>query len=129
MSATISSSKRSQSVLSESDDSPKKSPTGYFSDRGCLKTKPIRKSKFLSRKQVMFRYMEKVERINKKLRDMQKMKHKREVIRRSHETKVNIHKIYDSLNIANNNLYNDHSAGDNSLYNLIQKFQHMSRAF
>ena len=40
-----------------------------------VRQKPIRKAKFMSRKEIMFRYMEKVERINNKLLE-QKRRHK-----------------------------------------------------
>lgn len=134
MSATYSSSKRSQSVLSESDNTPKTSPKEYFSERGCLKAKRIRKSKFLSRKQVMFRYMEKVERINKKLRDMQRLKYRREILRHKYaqEQKAKFMDIYENLhkvNIENKDMYNDMSGCENSLKNLIQKFQDLSKAY
>ena len=129
MSADNSFSKRSQSVLSESDDVPKGICREYFSDRGSLRKKPIRKSKFLSRKQVMFRYMEKVERINKKLRDMQKMKLKRDIYNQKCIQKINIMNVYQSINIANRDIYNDLSSCENNLRNLLMKFKSPTESF
>ena len=126
MSADHSFSKRSQSVLSEADDVPKGICREYFSDRGSLRKKPIRKSKFLSRKQVMFRYMEKVEMINKKLRDMQRIKLKRNIYNQKCIQKISIMNFYQNINTANRDMYNDLSSCENNLRNLLMNMKFKS---
>lgn len=117
----VSCSKRSQSVLSEDDDVPKGNSREYFSDRGSLRKKPIRKSKFLSRKQVMFKYMERVERINKKLRDMQKMKLKREILNQQRCQPMNVMSVLQNINNLNSGMDNDLNCAEDNLRSLIMK--------
>lgn len=65
-----SSQKKSLSTQSTTNESCKKD---VHSCDFAIRKKPIRKAKFLSRKEAMFRYMEQVEAINKKL-TVQKIK-------------------------------------------------------
>ena len=74
MSAEHCYSKRSLSQTTDDESTKKTFDKDYFSERGSQRKAPIRKPKFLSRRQIMFRYMEKVDNINKKLKDLQKIK-------------------------------------------------------
>lgn len=80
--------KRSQSVTSEDEDKvPVCSYKGSRSDLGAPRAKPIKKPKFLTRKQVMYRYMERVEKINNKLLEMKKIKAQQRMQAQMHSQK------------------------------------------
>lgn len=79
MSAEYCYSKRSLSQTTDDESKKTTSDRGYFSERGSLRKKPIRKPKFLSRRQIMFKYMEKVDKINKKLKDLKRSKARKQI--------------------------------------------------
>ena len=130
MSVDYSISKRSQSVTSESDSkTPNTEQKGCHSDLGSPRAKPIKKPKFLTRKQVMFRYMERVETINNKLREMQKLKLKQRMQSQKHSQKkamVNTIKIKvtskNSNQIANLAVLNTSRAAQENMIQLLHKF-------
>lgn len=80
MSGERSYSKRSLSQTTDDQTVKKSFDKEYCSDKGSLRKKPIRKPKFLSRRQIMFQYMEKVDRINAKLKTIKKAKQMRRQI-------------------------------------------------
>ena len=88
MSVEQSYSKRSLSQSTDDQSNKKPYEKDYCSDKGSLRKKPIRKVKFLSRKQMMFQYMEKVDRINAKLKTIKKAKHMRQQITSMQDSQI-----------------------------------------
>jgi hypothetical protein len=73
--------------MSESEKTPTTQLRSCRSDLGVPRVKPIKRAKFLTRKQVMFRYMERVEKINNRLKEMQKQKQMQRVMAQKHSQK------------------------------------------
>jgi hypothetical protein len=104
MSSQKSCSNRSQSVMSESEKTPTTQLRSCRSDLGVPRVKPIKRAKFLTRKQVMFRYMERVEKINNRLREMQKQKQMQRVLsQKQSQKKATVHHLKIKIASKNSN--------------------------
>jgi len=77
--------------LSHSKNSSSNSKEFMSEDLGSWRRKrPIRKAKFVSRKETMFRFMQEVEKINNRLTEM-KQKHKKKVMMKAKKTATENH--------------------------------------
>jgi CRISPR/Cas system CMR subunit Cmr4 (Cas7 group RAMP superfamily) len=122
--------KRSQSVTSESEDNaPVYASKGSRSDLGAPRAKPIKKPKFLTRKQVMYRYMERVEKINNKLLEMKKNKQKQRMQSQMHSQKkaivenIKIKVVTEnSKEVTNVSILNTSRSGQHQMLKLLSNF-------
>ena len=123
MSGERSYSKRSLSQTTDDQTVKKSFDKEYCSDKGSLRKKPIRKPKFLSRRQIMFQYMEKVDRINAKLKTIKKAKQMRRQIYSVGESEPRSSSLLQAKNALELiGLKNQYKAQDHGMEGLLNEF-------
>jgi len=123
MSAEHSYSKRSLSQTTDDQTIKKSFDKDYCSEKGSLRKKSIRKPKFLSRRQVMFQYMEKVDRINAKLKTIKKAKQMRRHIYSVGESEPRSNSLLQAKNALEMiGLNNQYQPRDHGMKGLLDEF-------